>query len=404
MILSLAATLVTIVGGQDLFLAKKPTRGQCKPSGGARLEPSSDPFQELCYLLYKNGEDYSVSWTISPNLQDHIAYDLVTLWKLGADATQLNATYEFHLKAEMLMPLNASTGSINESNWKDRLGRNAYLPDIDYKDYLDFYRKEVGKQGVEEALTKYLPSLIDGGFGKLFHGQQMIGWSYSETGDAEMAAQGLAWMSSAFSPPAPLASKPVHNMLVQTFEEMHSDSRLPVFKGDATMNYGVFFGNLVANYSKIMAEYDLDVADNISIKEGKEIAKEMEYASSKLFVAYNFSSFAHIHMISSARAVSNFMDLLPAPARAQLLRREWQGILYNYAIQSRPAPSFASLPSGVRSWKEIVAGTFKQTEWHLHELVLYAKESLEGSDRDIMYQVAADRALAFIEGGGKWQF
>merc|ERR1712096_259715 len=204
-------------------------------------------------------------------------------------------------------------------------------------------------------------------------------------------------------PPAPLASKGSKKDLLQTFQTMHADSRLPLFKGDATENYMVFLGDLVANYSKIIAESDLDVADDISIEEGRDLAKHMEDASFKLFAAYNFSSFTHIHCISSARAVANLMALLPAPARAQLLRREWQGILYNYAIQSRPSPSLPPLPSPARSWNDIVAGSFKQTEYHLHELVLYAKENLCGSAPELV-QVAADRALAFIEAGGSWQF
>merc|ERR1719478_1181645 len=99
----------------------------------------------------------------------------------------------------------------------------------------------------------------------------------------------------------------------------------------------------------------------------------MQDACFKLFAAYNYSSFTHIHLISSSRAVANFMGLLTGPSRAELLRRQWQGILYNYAVQSRPSPKLPALPAPVRPWTEIVKGTLSQTEYHLHELVLYAK-------------------------------
>jgi len=349
----------------------------------------------------------TISWTpphAPPALfQDHIAYDLVTLWKLGADAAQLNASYEFHLTHEMLQPLNASTGTIDESNWKHSIGRMATIPDIDYPDYLDFYRKQIVKKGLKPTLTEHLPSLIGGGFGKLFHGQQMIGWSYGETGDEDMAAQGLAWMSTAFYPPAPLAAQGSKKDLSETFEAMHNDARLPTYQGDPTMLYYVFLADLVANHSSVLAEYDLDVADDISVHDALVLAKHMEDATFKLFAAFNYSSFTHIHMISSARAVGNFMDLLAAPSRAELLRRQWQGTLYNYAVQSRPAPSLPTLPAESRSWTDILTGTFIQTEYHLHELVLYAKENFGDSDAKLL-QVAADRALALIEAGGKWAF
>merc|ERR1719379_3300881 len=164
MFLCLTVIFAASAAGQDLFLSTKPTRAQCQPASGARLEPSTDPFQELCYLLYKNGQDYTISWTpphAPPALfQDHIAYDLVTLWKLGADAEQLNASYQFHLLHEMLQPLNASTGRITETNWKNNVGRNPIIPDVDYPDYLDFYRKQLAKNGLEPTLKTYLPSLV----------------------------------------------------------------------------------------------------------------------------------------------------------------------------------------------------------------------------------------------------
>lgn len=403
-----AAILMASAAAQDLFLASKPTRAQCQPASGARLEPSTDAFQQLCYLLYKNGQEYTISWTppgvpVPALFQDHIPYDLVTLWKLGASAEQLNASYQFHLEHEMLQPLNSSTGRITETNWKNNVGRNPSIPDVDYPDYLDFYRKQLAKNGLEPTLKTYLPSLVGGGFGKLFHGQQMIGWSYAETGDVEMAAQGLAWMSTAFLTPAPLTAHGSRKNLSETFEAMHADHRLPKFQGDPTSLYYNFLKDLFACCADIMNEYDLDISDDISANDAQELAKEMQDASFKLFAAYNYSSFTHIHLVSSSRAIASFMSLLTGPSRAELLRRQWQGILWNYAIQSRPSPVLPNLPTQVRSWAEIVTGTLKQTEYHLHELVFYAKENYCESDSKLM-QASADRALALIEGGGKWAF
>ena len=53
---------------------------------------------------------------------------------------------------------------------------------------------------------------------------------YGMTGDEDMVAQGLAWMSTAFSPPAPLSDKPEQTDLAATLKAMHADDRLPVSK------------------------------------------------------------------------------------------------------------------------------------------------------------------------------
>merc|ERR1712178_161760 len=119
---------------------------------------------------------------------------------------------------------------------------------------------------------KYLPHLVDGVFGKLFHGMQTLGWGYGMTGDVDMIAQGLAWMSTAFSPPAPLSTSPTKKNLLEVLQEMHEDDRLPTYTGDPTMFYGVYLGDLIANYSTVLAEYDLAIDDTLELDAAMEVA------------------------------------------------------------------------------------------------------------------------------------
>merc|ERR1719272_2489546 len=107
-------------------------------------------------------------------------------------------------------------------------------------------------------------------------------------------------------------------------------------------------------------EYDLDVSDSVSVQDSLALTQNMEAACFQLFASYNFSSFVHIHMISSVRAVANLVKSVDAPTRATLLRREWQGLMYNYAIQSRPAPTVPEVSGDVRSWDELLSGSFAQ--------------------------------------------
>jgi len=407
MMRTVLATSVVATFAQDVFLAKTDVslRQVCKD----RTMPSTDALQELCNLLFKNVEENTISWTppFAPpaTFQDHIAYDLVTSWKLGADAAQLNATYEMHKSLEMLQERIPSTGAITEANWQEHVGENPNIPDALYSDYLEYYRAQIEAKGASVTLLDHLPTLADGTFGKLWHGQQMLGWGYGETRDEEMMAQGLAWMSTAFQPPAPLAEQGSRQDLMQTFKTISADGRLPVFQGDATILYGVFLGDLIANHSSVMMEYDLDVSDSVSVKDSLALTQNMEAACFQLFASYNFSSFVHIHMISSVRAVANLVKNVDAPTRATLLRREWQGLMYNYAIQSRPAPTVPEVSGDVRSWDELLSGSFAQPDYHMRELLLYAREGLSGLSENFL-RFAADRGLAYISEAGynAWNF
>merc|ERR1712151_1024697 len=117
----------------------------------------------------------------------------------------------------------------------------------------------------------------------------MLGFGYGETQDAEMMAQGLAWMSTAFKPPAPLAKKGSRTKLLDTFKAISADSRLPIYNGSALMLYGLFLGDLIANHSSVMMEYDLDVSNWVSEWEAQALCQEMEAASFQLFASCNFS-------------------------------------------------------------------------------------------------------------------
>merc|ERR1712003_437994 len=104
-------------------------------------------------------------------------------------------------------------------------------------------------------------------------------------------------------------------------------------------------------------------------------------------------------MISSVRAVSNLIKYVDARTRAKLLRREWQGIMYNYAIQGRPAPEVPEIGNVIGTWGDIVAGALAQPDYHMRELLFYAKEGHSGLSEDFLRFTAA-RALSYISREG----
>ena len=393
-----------------------------------------DPVAKLCSLLIRNRKLYDISWAPpgAPNgtFQDHIPYDLVALHKLGASASQLAAAFAHHEQAEQLQPSRVSTGAVTEVNWRDHVGIPGGIAGQDpsplNSDFLGFFRRRVASLGVNGTLDAHLPALLGGVFGKLYHGLQTLGWGYMETGVPDMAAQGLAWMATASQPPAPLAAAPIFTEPEAVLSAMHKDDRLPTFAGEPTFMYYVFLADLVANHSATLQEhatphrtpalcrigasragcryrYDLAVADDISLDASLVLAVEMSDAALTLFAAANFSSYTSVHHVAGIHAAANVLPYLRSAAdRSRLLRRLWQALVYNVAIQNRPPMSMPPL-GAPRTWKQITEAALRQYDVHLHELVVYASRDKHGLPDARLRQIA-DRAVALFEAGGKWGF
>lgn len=70
--------------------------------------PSRSVHPQLCYLLNRNRALYDISWAPphapAGTFQDHIPYDLVAQYLLGATAEQLATTFKYHETHEGLQP------------------------------------------------------------------------------------------------------------------------------------------------------------------------------------------------------------------------------------------------------------------------------------------------------------
>merc|ERR1739848_766437 len=145
---------------------------------------------------------------------------------------------------------------------------------------------------------------------------------------------------------------------------MHEDDRLPTYEGDPTMFYGVYLGDLIANYSAVLADYDLQISDEVDILEAEILAQHMSDTVMNLFAAYNFSHFTNVHYSGSIFAMKKMLMYSNSKTRAVLLRRMWQAIVYNFGIQSRPSPSMPPLDEELPSWDNLHERSFKQTDVH----------------------------------------
>ena len=115
---------------------------EASASCASRDTPSNDPRLQLCYLLRENRKTFDISWApkgLPPALfQNHIPYEVVTLYKLGESADVLTAGYNGQV--HKLNPVIPSTGAVNASNWKALVGADCFNPSIHYSDYVQFYR------------------------------------------------------------------------------------------------------------------------------------------------------------------------------------------------------------------------------------------------------------------------
>lgn len=379
-------------------------------SCASRDTPSDDPRLQLCYLLLKNRKTFDISWS-PPNLppalfQNHIPYEIITLYKLGEPADVLTAGYNGQVNRHVLQPVIPSTGAVNESNWEALVGADCFNPSIHYSDYVQFYRTELVESNANETLSKFMPAVADGLFGHLWHGLQTLGYGFGDTGDTDMVAQGLAWMSTAFQPPAPLAKIGSRSDLTATLSDIHKDTRLPIFKGDAAANYFAFLADLAANYSTVMQGYDLQVSDDISLHQATITIEKIHDALIGLFAAGNASSMVQEHMISSAHSVAKLLPYCAkASTRAVLLRRHWQSVLYNYVIQNRPDPDMRpTLSPSPGEWSEIVASALKQADVHVHEIVYYLKDLSSATHSDEYRRGIASAVIQRFESGLAWRF
>ena len=268
------------------------------------------------------------------------------------------------------------------------------------------YRTELTQSNANKTLSKFMPAVADGLFGHMWHGLQMLGYGFGDTGDTDMVAQGLAWMSTAFQPPAPLAKIGSRSDLTATLSDIHKDTRLPIFKGDAAANYFVFLADLAANYSTVMQGYDLRVADDISLHQATTTIEKIHDALIGLFAAGNASSMVQEHMISSAHSVAKLLPYCAkASTRAVLLRRHWQSVLYNFAIQNRPDPDRRpTLSSRPGEWSELVAAAVKISDVHVHEIVHYLKDLPSTTHSDEYRRAIASTVIQRFQSGMSWGF
>ena len=134
--------------------------------------------------LLKNNHKYHV--TYKNGFSNHLSMDLIALYFLNADEKKLQDIYDKY--TPHLEHLVHSDFEITGINWNKHLGTNQY-----FWSYYKFFRAKKSILGIEEVLHNYLPQLIKGIAGGLFHPLIRLAyslelWNYANSQDNQHLA------------------------------------------------------------------------------------------------------------------------------------------------------------------------------------------------------------------------
>uniref|UniRef100_A0A7S0JHI7 Uncharacterized protein n=1 Tax=Calcidiscus leptoporus TaxID=127549 RepID=A0A7S0JHI7_9EUKA len=395
--------------------------------------------RSLRTLLTANNREHSIKTApLTPlanftGFHNHIAHQLVAMYRLGANATALQRQYAVAGRA--YGPPLPSRGRVNITNWERQIGECGCgllsgRTDEEYSDYVSFYAAQVEQRGVNATLLAYWPRLAAGLVGDIFHAVIQLGYAFEGTGRGstapagssilleELVAQGLAWSSAAYATlPMPTAGYRSAAPLV-VLQALHDDPHpFPHYTGEdegtcyphgddphGNVCFNDAVEDLIANHSAVLMRYELAPS---SLRPADAFA-QLCRAALVVFAAGGYNDFYLLHLMTGSRAVWALATLSGLPwaeiTLHDMLRALWRAMLYVYVVKRRPsiAPAPVLTPPW-RPWRSLQAAALLfPEEPHLAKLVLTCAD-FHARWNDDLYWQTAERAVALFEAGGKFE-
>jgi len=136
--------------------------------------------------LLAKGQHYDIFTKVN-NFSNHLPMTLIALNRLGASDKRLQAFNDYY--ATKLKPLESASFA-TEFAWEQHLGENEL-----FTTYLAFYTQRVNELGINEALRKYIDTLIPGCAASAFHALIRLSYGVIQSNKTEVAF-GLAHLSA----------------------------------------------------------------------------------------------------------------------------------------------------------------------------------------------------------------
>ncbi|KAF9005072.1 hypothetical protein BDQ17DRAFT_1353733 [Cyathus striatus] len=279
----------------------------------------------------------------------HTAHNVLTLWALGGNETELEASYKESSKYHK--PAIVPPGKISRKNWKEYLGDASY-----YQAYLDFFRDEVKENGIKLSLEEYIfsknanvacrtvksPDMLSRMLDQLMHPLIHLGFA-CEFGQPGLIAEGLAYVAvhkdssravitiEEGEPASDCASSQTDTFTV--LKRVIEDPDLGLAKFEGYLETAKKLGEKIKAYA---TQWSLEGSIDARIEELAWITTMMygiggwEGPDKKLN-----ADFFHFHLLTSSMSLSSLATYLNPASQRLLLRNYFNSFLVWYVARGR---------------------------------------------------------------------
>lgn len=302
-------------------------------------------------------------------LSNHLPMALCALYRLGADATRLQAFAETY--AERLRPAPPAQSWPRGDAWPPRLGDAAAWPA-----YRELFATWLQHEDGAAVLAAVLPRLMQGCGGAAFHG--LIRTAYAvQSGLGPEVADALAYWACRWAPhgadsgPEPANAGSERNPAVVL-------RRLPVPRRPPA-------GRLISQRMAGVQEQPGFAAAAAQLQVDEGTLQTLACGAAELYAASG--NFTVLHLLTGAHALRVLLPFLEEPLPA--VRAYWRAFAAGWAASGARDRGAARL----RTWDEIVTHATASDDEHVIKLVDSCREQERAYGGEV-WRRAASRVLA----------
>ena len=269
----------------------------------------------------------------------------------GTDKDALSTTRE----TGMLTPPRKNAldyTAITEANWLNNLQTTR----IGFEAYRDFFDAKITELGLGACLKRYYPSLSEGMAGAALHPVIHTGWAVDVESD-DMAAEGLAYMATAFQPLATGTNYSSYQLwlpdapnIIEALKRILKDDRVPQLEKDANtlsktedytrLNRGKFQQRLITfdNPNEPMAQFLNEMVTLRLPDINEDLTESIEKLTviAAAAVCSSDNEFFIVHGLTSLHAVLCVLPRLDRTAQRNALGYWFRALVAVIIIQGSP--------------------------------------------------------------------
>ena len=287
--------------------------------------------QKLDKLIELLKINQKLNVTYKKGLANNLSMNLIALYFLNVEAPKLQSFYDKY--SRLLEHITPSEMAISGINWQKHLGTGQY-----YWSYYKFFRAKKSMLGLEQVLRDYLPKLMKGVIGGLFHPFIRLAyaldlWNYAGAQNNQQLTSlaeeegiiALAYWADSY------AELPIYNdhdkALNVLFKQVLSD------KPGNTTNLADTLSQ-IKNIAKDDTSYK---AFSVKITPSNDNMQMFSNEASQLYLTYQDPLLLHI--VTSLHALRVIMDFLP---KNEAMSCYWNAFLAVYLslpkLESKKVP------------------------------------------------------------------